>query len=127
MGAAFYQQGGSSHLVDAPSSLEAQLLGHLLPHALVGDPGLAAQLVDDLEEAVEIHLTPIDHGCPVDRGSSVLHVLVQLSHLGANVGISYNEARIKSLINLLSYSVQTLELSARKQSLKPEVKKTSTK
>lgn len=73
-----------AHLVDAPSSFESQFLGHLLPHVLVGHPGLAAKLVDDLEEAIQVHLSSVDHWSPVDGGSSVLHVLVQFCHLEMN-------------------------------------------
>ena len=69
------------YLIDAQGRFKSQFLRHLLPHILVRDSCLAAQLVDDLEETVQVHLTSVNHWGAVDGGSTVFHVLVEFGNL----------------------------------------------
>jgi len=66
------------HLVHAPVGLEPEPLGHLAPLVVGGDAVLAAQLLDQLEELVEVDVRVPDARGAVDRRSTVVHVLVQL-------------------------------------------------
>jgi hypothetical protein len=66
------------HLVHAPVGLEPEPLGHLAPLVVGGDAVLAAQLLDQLEELVEVDVRVADAGGAVDGCPTVVHVLVQL-------------------------------------------------
>jgi hypothetical protein len=69
------------YLVDAPSSFKSQLFSDLLPHALVRDPGMTSEFVNDPEETIEVDLASVDHRGPVDWSPTVLHMLVQFRNL----------------------------------------------
>ena len=69
-----------SDLIDAPSTEEAKLVGHLTPETLVAHASIAAQFVHNTIELVEIDIFTFDRRRLVNRRASVFHVLVQFSH-----------------------------------------------